>query len=185
MTKNIFKMAAIAALVSGGINMAHAASSTTVTVHGSINTITCDVSADKNDVNLGNYLPSDFAAAGAFPAAAGKTQDFTISLNGCQGTPSGSGQASLKLTGPVAAAGTSYFSSDATSQAAIGVAKKDTPSTLLTNGQVIAIGAQGDDATTLSNSELKFTTGLISSVGTNTNTGQQISAPLTFAFVYN
>lgn len=183
MTKNIFKMAAMAALVAGGVNMAHAASSTTVTVHGSINTVTCDVTADKTDIDLGNYLPTDFTATGAFPA--NKTQDFRISMSGCQGTASSVGQATLKLTGPVTSTGASYFSDDAASQAAIGVAAKATPTTLLTNEQVINVGAAGADTTTLNNTSLEFTTGLISSVANNTNSGQQISAPLTFAFIYN
>lgn len=182
MTKNIFKMAAMAALVAGGINMAHAASSTTVTVHGSINTVTCDISADKTDINLGNYLPGDFTAAGAFPT--GKTQDFQIALSGCAGTATSAGQATIKLSGPVTTAGASYFS-DSNSQAAVGVAQKASPATLLTNDQVINAGTAGATTTDLNNLKLDFTTGLISSVANNTDSGQQISAPLTFAFIYN
>lgn len=182
MTKNIFKMAAMAALVAGGINMAHAASSTTVTVRGSINTVTCDISADKTDINLGNYLPGDFTTAGAFPA--GKTQDFQIAFSGCAGTATGAGQATIKVSGPVTTAGASYFSDSAT-QAAVGVAQKASPATLLTNDQVINAGSAGATTTDLNNLKLDFTTGLISSVANNTDSGQQISAPLTFAFIYN
>lgn len=184
MTKNLFKMASMAAMIAGGINMAHAASSsTTVTVHGSINTVTCNVSADKTDINLGNYLPADFTGAGAFPA--GKTQDFQLSLSGCAGTASQAGQATLKLTGPVTTAGDTYFSDSSTSQAAVGVALKAKPAALLSNDQVINAGAAGASTTDLNNVKLDFTTGLISSVATNTNSGQQVSAPLTFAFIYN
>lgn len=183
MTKNIFKMAAMAALVAGGINMAHAASSTTVTVHGSVNTVTCDVTADKTDIDLGNYLPGDFTAAGVFPS--GKTQDFQIAMSGCAGTASPAGQATLKLTGPVTATGATYFSSDASSQAAVGVAAKSAPTVLYANDQVINVGGPGDDTTKLNNTKLDFTTGLISSVASNTDSGQQISAPLTFSFIYN
>lgn len=175
-------MAAMVTLVAGGINMAHAASSTTVTVHGSVNTVTCDISANKADIDLGNYLPSDFTATGAFPA--GKTQDFQIALSGCAGTASATGQATLRLTGPVTTAGAAYFSDSAT-QAAVGVAQKSAPSTLLTSGQVINAGSAGATTTDLNNLKLDFTTGLISSVATNTDSGQQISAPLTFAFIYN
>lgn len=185
MAKNIFKMAAMAALMAGGINMAQAASSTTVTVHGSINTVTCDITANKADVNLGNYLPGDFTAAGAFSTVAGRTQDFQIALSGCAGTAGAAGQANLKLSGPVTTASDAYFSDDSTSEAAVGVALKAKPTTLLTNGQVIPAGEAGDATTVLNNTKLDFTTGLISSVATNTKTGQQIAAPLKFEFIYN
>ncbi|MEI9745960.1 type 1 fimbrial protein [Enterobacter ludwigii] len=182
MTNRIFKMAAMAALVAGGINMAHAASSTTVTVHGTVNTVTCDIAADKTDIDLGNMLPADFTAAATFPT--GKTSDFNIALTGCQGTATPTGQATLKLSGPVTASGDMYFSDDAASQAAVGVAMKATPTVLLSNGAVINAGAAGATTTVLNSTTLAFTTGLISS-SANTTSGQQISAPLAFKFIYN
>lgn len=185
MKKNILNVCALAALVMGGVNVAHAASSTFVTVKGSVNTVTCDIASSVADINLGNYLPADFTAAGAFPTGAGKTQDFDINVSGCQGTATAAGQATVKVTGPVTSTGATYFSDDATSQAAVGLALKATPATLVTNGQVLNVLTPGATTAALSNSKLQFTTGLISSVAANTNSGQQITAPLKFEFIYN
>jgi len=183
MKKNMLKVVALTGLVMGGINMAHAASSTTVTVKGSINTVTCDITSSTNAVDLGNYLPADFTAAGAFPA--GKTQNFTIHFSGCAGTAKATDQATLKVSGPTAAAGATYFSDTPTSQAAVGLAEKATPTVLLSSGQVINVGKAGDAPATLNNATVDFTTGLISSVATGTASGQNITAPLKFDFIYN
>ncbi|MBH3035782.1 type 1 fimbrial protein [Serratia marcescens] len=185
MTKNIFKIAAMAALVAGGINMANAASSTTVTVKGSVNTVTCDVNAQASTIDLGNRLPGDFTSPGVLPTTAGATQPITLTVTGCSGTAGAQNQASLVLSGPVLPAGNTYFNDDAAGKIGVGVAMSSAPTTLLPAGYNIPVGAKGDADTDLNNKQIELVAGLISTMGNNTASGLSVQAPLTFTFAYN
>jgi len=71
----MLKMSAVAVLMAGTMQMAHAASTAkplTLNVKGMITTLTCDLSADvsANTVNLGIAFPSDFGAAANTKAGA-------------------------------------------------------------------------------------------------------------------
>ncbi|EJY1967295.1 type 1 fimbrial protein, partial [Escherichia coli] len=135
------KKSIIAAVVSSAVMVAimsgaHASTSTTVNITGTVNTTTCDVVANTQNVNLGNATPADFTAINT-PVDKTK-QTFSLSLQNCNGASAG--QAQLKVSGPVSNAGSSYFAKDPVSIVAIGLSQA---SKGITNGSLLDLGAKG------------------------------------------
>ncbi|PIJ50709.1 hypothetical protein BL250_09210 [Erwinia sp. OLTSP20] len=182
MKAKIAQLAMLVALTAGSVNVANAASSAVVTIKGAINTVTCDVKASQQTIQLPNMTPADVAAVGAF--ATGKTTDFSVSLNNCTGTNDTTSLARLQITGPTTATGETYFSDDASSPVAVGLALKSAPTTLLSNNSVQHVSAANDAANAIDGQKLELTAGVISSTATITS-GHAVSAPITFTYVYN
>lgn len=177
MKKNIAAIFVSSTIIALGMGGAHADSSVTVNVLGTVNAATCDVSANTQSVNLGNAKPSMFTAINT-PVDATK-QAFSISLQNCDGV--GSGQAQLKVTGPTTNAGSSYFSKDPSSIVAVSL-KSD--SSELSNGSLVSVGAANADSDTLNSTQVPFEVALKSSA-ISPAAGIVVEAPLTFSFVYN
>ncbi|MXE74360.1 type 1 fimbrial protein [Escherichia coli] len=179
MKKTITAVFVSSVLAVSAMTVAHAATSTTVNVIGTVNTATCDVVANTQSVNLGNAKPGDFSAINT-PVTSTK-QQFAISLQNCSGA--GTGQAQLKVTGPVSSAGSSYFSKDSSSVVAISLTDK-TNSTEVSNGALINLGTANATDGTLNSIQMPFEVALKSSA-TSPKGGVVVEAPLTFSFVYN
>ncbi|MDC3580980.1 type 1 fimbrial protein [Escherichia coli] len=179
MKKTITAAFVSSVLAVSAMTVAHAATSTTVNVIGTVNTATCDVVANTQSVNLGNAKPADFSAINT--AVASTKQQFAISLQNCSGA--GTGQAQLKVTGPVSSAGSSYFSKDPSSEVAISLTDK-THSSEVSNGALINLGNANDNDSALNSVQIPFEVALKSSK-TSPKGGVVVEAPLTFSFVYN
>ncbi|EJA1208077.1 type 1 fimbrial protein [Escherichia coli] len=179
MKKTITAAFVFSVLAVSAMTVAHAAISTTVNVMGTVNAATCDVVANTQSVNLGNVKPADFTAINT--AVTSTKQQFAISLQNCSGA--GTGQAALKVSGPVTNAGNTYFAKDVSSPVAVSLTDV-TASKELTNGAVINMGNASDDDAALNNVQKTFEVALKSSQ-TNPAGGVVVEAPLTFSFVYN
>ncbi|HAW3229609.1 TPA: type 1 fimbrial protein [Escherichia coli] len=179
MKKTITAAFVSSVLAVSAMTVAHAATSTTVNVIGTVNTATCDVVANTQSVNLGNAKPAEFTTINA--AVASTKQQFAISLQNCSGA--GTGQAQLKVTGPVSSAGSTYFSKDPSSVVAISLTDK-TNSSEVSNGALINLGAANATDGTLNSIQMPFEVALKSST-TSPKGGVVVEAPLTFSFVYN
>ncbi|EHT1097244.1 type 1 fimbrial protein [Escherichia coli] len=179
MKKTITAAFVSSVLAVSAMTVAHAATSTTVNVIGTVNTATCDVVANTQSVNLGNAKPGDFSAINT-PVTSTK-QLFAISLQNCSGA--GTGQAQLKVTGPVSSAGSSYFSKDPSSVVAVSLTDK-TNSNEVSNGALINLGSASANDSTLNSIQMPFEVALKSSA-TSPSGGVVVEAPITFSFVYN
>ncbi|MEF5047413.1 type 1 fimbrial protein [Escherichia coli] len=179
MKKTITAAFVSSVLAVSAMTVAHAATSTTVNVIGTVNTATCDVVANTQSVNLGNAKPVDFSAINT-PVTSTK-QQFAISLQNCSGA--GAGQAQLKVTGPVSSAGSSYFSKDPSSVVAVSLTDK-TNSNEVSNGALINLGSASANDSTLNSIQMPFEVALKSSA-TSPSGGVVVEAPITFSFVYN
>ncbi|HBD2921592.1 TPA: type 1 fimbrial protein [Escherichia coli] len=179
MKKSITAIFVSSVMAASVMTAAHAATNTTVNVTGTVNAATCDVVANTQAVNLGNAKPSDFSTINT--AVASTKQKFSISLQNCNGA--GSGQAALKVSGPVTNAGNTYFAKEASSLVAVSLTDT-TSSTELANGAVINMGNPSDDDGALNGTQKAFEVALKSSQ-TNPTGGVVVEAPLTFSFVYN
>lgn len=177
MKKTIIGALVSSVLVAAAMNGAYASTTTTVNIMGTVNTTTCDVVANTQNVNLGNATPSDFAAINT-PVDKTK-QTFAISLQNCSGA--GAGQAQLKVTGPVANAGSSYFSKEPASAVAIGLTQAGKE---VSNGMLLDLGAKNADDAALAAVHMPFEASLKASA-TNPAGGVAVEAPITFSFVYN
>ncbi|HEC5167861.1 TPA: type 1 fimbrial protein [Escherichia coli] len=179
MKKSIAAIFVSSVMAASFVTAAHAAPNTTVNVMGTVNAATCDVIANTQAVNLGNAKPSDFNAINT--AVASTKQKFSVSLQNCNGA--GTGQAALKVSGPVTNAGNTYFAKDATSSVAVSLTDVDA-SKELANGALVDMGNANDDDDALNNVQKAFEVALKSSQ-TNPTGGVVVEAPLTFSFVYN
>ncbi|EHW84326.1 putative fimbrial protein [Escherichia coli DEC10F] len=128
-------------------------------------------------MDLGNAAPSDFSGINV-PVDKTK-QTFSIALQNCSGA--GTGQAQLKVTGPVSNAGSSYFSKDINGSVAISL-KQDSKE--ISNGMLVDIGKNNDDDHVLSAIQLPFEAALKSS-SVSPQGSVAVEAPITFSFVYN
>ncbi|EFB4743276.1 type 1 fimbrial protein [Escherichia coli] len=179
MKKTITAAFVSSVLAVSAMTVAHAATSTTVNVIGTVNAATCDVVANTQSVNLGNAKPVDFTAINT--AVASTKQPFAISLQNCSGA--GTGQAQLKVTGPVSSAGSTYFSKDPSSVVAISLSNK-TNSDEVSNGALINLGGANANDSTLNGIQMPFEVALKSST-VSPSGGVVVEAPITFSFVYN
>ncbi|HGX2414030.1 TPA: fimbrial protein, partial [Escherichia coli] len=175
MKKTITAAFVSSVLAVSAMTVAHAATSTTVNVIGTVNTATCDVVANTQSVNLGNAKPAEFTTINT--AVASTKQQFAISLQNCSGA--GTGQAQLKVTGPVSSAGSTYFSKDPSSVVAISLTDK-TNSSEVSNGTLINLGSANAPDGTLNSLQMPFEVALKSST-TSPKGGVVVEAPLTFS----
>lgn len=181
MKKSIAAILVSSVIAASVMTAAHAATSTTVNVIGTVNAATCDVVANTQAVNLGNAKPGDFTSTNTMIASTKQT--FSISLQNCNGTGVAQNQAALKVTGPFTKAGNTYFAKEPASLVAVGLYDTD-GSVELGNGSLVNMGAKGANDDTLNSVQKTFEVGLKSSQPNPTG-GVVVEAPLTFSFVYN
>lgn len=82
--KAIFKITALAALMVGATQMAHAGTNANVEITGNIVTHTCDLSVPKSAYDLGNHAATEFGTGGTVNKVG--TQSFVLTVNNCTGT---------------------------------------------------------------------------------------------------
>ncbi|HFI5337025.1 TPA: fimbrial protein [Serratia liquefaciens] len=198
MTKNMMKIAMVAALVAGGLSAAHAANDVTVTMTGEIDTVSCNVSADGSasvkDVLLGNYKPSDFAVGtGAFQGVytAGTEKKFSVKLSDCAAEAgTAAGTLNLRVSGnTVLASSSDLFNTEggATAGATLrtwGADGNTASGTLLKDQDLVAMKVVADPTTDLAGTSTMVFGTQMASVGA-TPAAQQVTAPVTFTVAYN
>lgn len=180
MTKILFKLMAVSALVTACSSASYAAStSTLVQVHGTINAATCNVNPSTTDLDLGNFKATDFGSVADTFVTANK-KSLSIQLTDCDGL--GSGQAYLQVSGPTTNDGFSYFNSDASSKVGIAI-REDQKTKDLVNNELVALGEADAEKATIEALAPKFDISMKSSVVTPAS-GLTVSAPITFTFIY-
>ena len=183
MKKQIIKMSMLAMMVLGGVNAAHAATASTVTVSGTVNAVTCQLSLDTVVLDLGTAMPSDFTAANSII----KEKTVTAKLTNC-GTGTAGANAGIQVSGQVISGATKndVFGSDATATWGFGVVKDGGAKTdLLANGAMLESFAANTVATNLEGKEYKADIGLVAPViASNAVKSSPIqTAPIQFSFV--
>lgn len=174
-------MALLLLAVAGG---AQAASNAQITITGNVVAATCDVSLSTNNLDLGNYTPSEFTGV-ATPVAASQ-HPFTVGLSNCQ-TPLAAGDtAGVVVTGQTLAGNSNMFNSTSTNTGVM-LSLASAPGTYITSGQKLNMATAGTTpaAGDFNGKTLSVTAGLAS---TATTTGVDIgavSAPILFSFAYN
>lgn len=82
--KTIFKITALAALMVGVTQMAHAAGSNdSIEITGNITPYSCDLSVPTATLNLGNHAAAEFGSTGKDNTVGAK--EFMVSVAGCTG----------------------------------------------------------------------------------------------------
>lgn len=82
--KTIFKITALAALMVGVTQMAHAAGSNdSIEITGNITPYSCDLSVPTATLNLGNHAAAEFGTTGTENKVG--AQEFMVSVAGCTG----------------------------------------------------------------------------------------------------
>ena len=183
MKKQIIKMSMLAMMVMGGVNAAHAATSSTVTVSGAVNAVTCQLGLDKASLDLGAALPGDFVA----PNSIIKEQKVTATLTNCGAGVTGA-SAGVQVSGSVisGASNNDIFGSDVNATWGFGVVKDGGAKTaLIKNGAMLDAIANGTAGTALENSTYVAEIGLVAPVttGSAVKASPAQTAPILFAFV--
>ncbi|WP_049191934.1 fimbrial protein [Serratia marcescens] len=182
--KSIFKLAALSLAVIGGVNMAHASPSTTVTVSGSVSAVTCDLGVDANKIDLGVASPADFDS-GAGKLHIQTQQAFSVLTSHCAGVPiATTGQAAIKITAPTTSSGTQYFADGPSPDFAIGLYTGTDPTKLIHNNDLVQIVKAGAPLADINNVSTQFHVGLLNASVGKPKPGS-VTAPITFTFVYN
>ena len=195
--KTIFKVTAIAALLSVSASSAWAAGNdTTVTIQGDVVPVSCDIGATTGTVpvNLGNATAADFKTGtgiySGFKTSAANQKDFYIGLGGCSGTIAADNVISLQIINAPSLPGYPQLlgggaGSTTMSFGSLLAAKKtlDGDEALLQQGDTIEAfkytsteGAEADGAT------VKFTATMATA---NTAAVGHMVAPVTFSLAYN
>jgi major type 1 subunit fimbrin (pilin) len=199
------RLAVVTSLLFLGGAAAQAADQPIVTITGDVTAVSCNVNASvpQNQISLGNFTTADFAPGtdiytGMFTVADSKHQ-FSVGVNGCAGTTSGTASViSLQVTGTPIAGQTAIYNGGVGST--VGTAGASLAAPLLINTPngpvfgadqlvnnndlvpVVAIPA-GGAAEDANGASVTFTTYMAS--GSSTPAVQHIVAPINFAVAYN
>ena len=195
--KTIFKVTAIAALLSVSASSAWAAGNNTmVTIQGDVVPVSCDIGSMNGTapVNLGNAMATDFTPGTGiytgFKTSTANQKDFYIGLGGCSGTVAAGNIISLQITDAPSLPGHPQLlgggaGSTTMSFGSLLAAKKTLTGdeALLQKGDTIEAfkystvdGAEADGAT------VKFTATMATA---NTAAVGHMVAPVTFSLAYN
>ncbi|KFK96917.1 MULTISPECIES: fimbrial protein [unclassified Serratia (in: enterobacteria)] len=185
MRKILSTMTPVALLLLAAAGNAQAASNAQITVTGTVVAATCDVSLSTNNLDLGNYTPSDFTTVATPVAASQKT--FTVGINNCQTPLSGGDTASLVVTGQTLGGNPNIFNSSGTN-AGVMLREASAPAgTYIKNGDKLLVATAGATPAVgdFNGKNLSLQAGLASSTsGTGVNIGA-VNAPVLFSFAYN
>ncbi|ULH10505.1 hypothetical protein MF265_21680 [Serratia marcescens] len=194
--KTLFKITAVAALMTAGMSSAFAAGTDAhVTITGNVVPVTCELGPGANApsiISLGNAAPADFAAGtGAYLNlyTVDKTKkSFSVTVGNCTGvTPADGGQLSLKIDAggkTLNSAGTVFGGGPGQVSNAGATLLKDGTTTLLKDGDEVLVKAFTTSDLDLAgvSTSVKFDTMMASSIAKPTVGG--IDAPITFTVAY-
>ncbi|OMQ22877.1 fimbrial protein [Serratia oryzae] len=183
MRKVIFTLAPAALLLAVATGNAQAASNAQLTVTANVVAATCDVSLSTNNLDLGNYAPTQFTGVATPIPASQKT--FTVGLNNCQVPAQAADTANLVVSGQTLGGNPNMFNSTGTNTG-IMLNQVATPTTYITSGQKLLVATAGATpaASDFNTKTLSLQAGLASATTTGINIGA-VSAPILFSFSYN
>ena len=186
MRKSIFSLAPAAVILLAAGNYAHAATNAQLTITANVVASTCDVSLSTSNLDLGNYSPKDFKAAGAAKPIAASQKTFTVGLSGCE-TPEAGATAGVTVSGQTLAGNPNIFNASGTN-AGVMLSIVDAADTYFTNGQKLELAKAGEtaptDASDFNGKTMSLKVGLASASADNVDIGA-VSAPILFSFAYN
>lgn len=184
MTKFMFNMAPAAALVMlFAASSANAANNAQITITANVVAATCDVSMSSNNLDLGNFTPSQFTTV-AVPVTE-SVKKFTVGINNCETPKAASDTANLVVTGQTLGGNPNMFNSTGTNTG-IMISQVATPTNYIQTGEkiLVATAAASDPSSSdLNAKSLAFQAGL-ASTSTSADIGS-VNAPVLFSFAYN
>lgn len=182
MKSKVMKLGLLTAMVMGGMNMAQAGN--TVDVMGTVATVSCGVNVDQANVNLPVSTPVVMQGGTNLKLVTGTTQNVTVKLTGCSGSPDGVSVPKLRLsaTGTEGGLGTGIFNTEAGATFGIGVTQNS--ESLISNLGYVKVGEDTDESSTLEGLETVFKVGLVSSNASAVKSGIA-KTTLTFDYLYN
>ncbi|WP_067710029.1 MULTISPECIES: fimbrial protein [unclassified Erwinia] len=183
MSISIFKTAPVACLFLAAAGTATAANNAQITITANVVAATCDVSLSTNNLDLGNFTPSQFTTV-AVPVTS-SVKKFTVGINNCETPKAASDTASLVVSGQTLGGNANMFNSTGTNTG-IMISQTNAPTTYLNNGDkiLIATAASSDPSSAdLNGKTLSLQAGL-ASTSTTADIGA-VNAPVLFSFAYN
>ena len=183
MRKTLFSLTPAALLLLAVASGAQAATNAQITITGNVVAATCDVSLSTNNLDLGNYTPSDFTGV-ATPISASQ-HPFTVGLSNCQ-TPLAAGDtAGLVVSGQTLAGNANMFNSTGTNTGVM-LSLASAPGTYINNGEKLSVATAGATpaAGDFNGKTLSVNAGLASTTTSGVDIGA-VSAPILFSFAYN
>jgi len=185
MRKTIFAMAPAAVILLAATNYAHAATNAQLTVTANVVASTCDVSLSTSNLDLGNFSPKSFKAAGVAKPVSESQKTFTVGLSDCE-TPEANATAGLMVSGQTLAGNPNIFNASGTNTGVMlsSVANADQ---FFKNGEKLVLAkANGTDpaAGDFNGKTVSLKVGLAAASTDNIDIGT-VSAPILFSFAYN
>lgn len=162
---------------------ATAANNAQITITANVVAATCDVSLSANNLDLGNFTPSQFTAIGV-PVSA-SVKKFTVGINNCEVPQAASDTANLVVTGQTLGGNPAMFNSTGTNTG-IMISQVSTPTDYIQNSDKILVAtaaASDPSASDLNGKTLSLQAGL-ASTSTTADIGL-VNAPILFSFAYN
>ncbi|KFK96374.1 MULTISPECIES: fimbrial protein [unclassified Serratia (in: enterobacteria)] len=183
MRKTILILTPAALLLMAVAGNAQAATNAQLTVTANVVAATCDVSLSTNNLDLGNYAPSQFTGVATPIPSSQKT--FTVGLNNCQVPAQAADTANLVVSGQTLGGNPNLFNSTGTNTG-IMLNQVATPNSYITNGQKLLVATAGATpaASDFNSKTLSLQAGLASTTTTGINIGA-VNAPILFSFAYN
>lgn len=201
MKKTMMNVSIAAALIASGVNVAHAGNDLTVTMKGSIDTVSCNISADgatsTKDILLGNFIPADFKqGTGPFASfyTAGTEKKFSVKVSDCvaDANASTSATSTLKLRvngNTLLASNGRLFNNNGSATAGatlrnMGADGNNTGNELLKDQDTVDLKKSTGAENKLSGDSIVYFGTQMASMGEKPAT-QQVIAPVTFTVAYN
>ncbi|WP_024530071.1 fimbrial protein [Serratia fonticola] len=183
MRKTMFTFVPVALALLAVAGQAQAASNAQLTVTANVVAATCDISLSTNNLDLGNYTPSQFTGVATPIPASQKT--FTVGLNNCQTPLAATNTANLVVSGQTLGGNPNIFNSTGTNTG-IMLNQVSTPMTYIASGTKLLVATAG---TTPASSDfnaktLSMQAGLASTTAAGIDIGA-VNAPILFSFAYN
>lgn len=183
MRNSIFTLTPAALVLLAMTGNAQATSNAQLTVTANVVAATCDVSLSSNNLDLGNFSPTQFTGiATPIPASQKK---FTVGLNNCEVPKAAGDKANLVVSGQTLGGNPNLFNSTGTNTG-IMLSKIDTPTAYINAGDKLLVATAGETPTAgdFNTKTLSLQAGLASTTTTGIDIGT-VNAPILFAFSYN
>lgn len=183
MRNSIFTLTPAALVLLAMTGNVQAASNAQLTVTANVVAATCDVSLSTNNLELGNYSPTQFTGI-ATPIATSQKK-FTVGLNNCEVPKAAGDKANLVISGQTLGGNPNLFNSTGTNTG-IMLSQVETPTTYINAGDKLLVATAGATPAVgdFNTKTLSLQAGLASTTITGVDIGA-VSAPILFAFSYN
>lgn len=182
MRKSTMMLAPVAAVLTVGIGISHAASNAQITITGNVVASTCDVSVSNPNLDLGNFTSTAFTSVATPVPESIKT--FTVGLSNCDTPMEAGDKAGFIVSGQTLAGNPNIFNSTGTNTGVM-LSPAETPTAYISAGQKLNIATAGTTPAVgdFNGKTVTLQAGLASSSATP-EIGT-VNAPVLFSFAYN